>query len=134
MDNDEAHSRFAVAPLVAERCTADRRTRGRINPIRFVARGRAKPLVEKRIDALLSRMTPDEKLGQMSQSTAMARARPELDAWAVAVKEDPKRQIQATVFDASDGVRGHSATTGYSPSVAKSADGKLWFLPRDVRM
>jgi signal transduction histidine kinase len=56
---------------------------------------------------------------------------PELDAWAVTADKDPKRQIQATIFDASDGVRGHSATTGYSPSVAKSTDGKLWFLPWD---
>ena len=55
----------------------------------------------------------------------------ELDAWAAAAREDPKRQIQATIFDGSDGVRGHSATTGYSPSVAKSTDGKIWFLPWD---
>ena len=54
-------------------------------------------------------------------------ARPELDAWV----GDPKRTIQATVFDSSDGVRSHATTTGYSPSVAKSADGALWFLPWD---
>ncbi len=41
--------------------------------------------VEKRIDALLSRMTPDEKLGQMSQSTAMAHP----------ITEEIKRQIRA---------------------------------------
>jgi signal transduction histidine kinase/ligand-binding sensor domain-containing protein len=57
--------------------------------------------------------------------------RSDLDAWAAAAKKDPKRRIQATVFDGSDGVRSHSTTTGYSPSVAKSADGKLWFLPWD---
>jgi signal transduction histidine kinase/ligand-binding sensor domain-containing protein len=50
-------------------------------------------------------------------------ARPELDAWAA----DPKRTIQATVFDYSDGVRSHSFASGYSPRVAKSTDGKLWF-------
>ena len=54
-------------------------------------------------------------------------ARPELDAWAA----DPKRTIQATVFDSSDGVRSHATSWGYSPSVAKSTDGKLWFLPFD---
>jgi signal transduction histidine kinase len=54
-------------------------------------------------------------------------ARTELDAWAA----DPRRTIRTTVFDGSDGVRGHSATTGFSPSVARSADGKLWFLPFD---
>ena len=31
----------------------------------------ANPDIEKRIDALLARMTLEEKLGQMSQSTAM---------------------------------------------------------------
>ena len=54
-------------------------------------------------------------------------ARPELDAWA----SDPKRTVKATVFDESDGVRSHSVPAGYSPRVAKSADGKLWFLPFD---
>ena len=54
-------------------------------------------------------------------------ARPELDAWV----SDPKRTIQATVFDSSDGVRSASIAGGYSPHVAKTADGKLWFLPWD---
>ena len=54
-------------------------------------------------------------------------ARTELDAWVA----DPKRTIQTTVFDSSDGVRSHALTSGYSPRVAKSADGKLWFLPCD---
>ena len=37
-----------------------------------------------------------------------------------------------TVFDSSDGVRSHADTvSGYSPRVAKSTDGKLWFLPGD---
>ncbi len=52
-------------------------------------------------------------------------ARPELDAWAA----DPKRTIQSTIFDSSDGVRSHSFLEGYSPRVARSADGRLWFLP-----
>jgi ligand-binding sensor domain-containing protein len=58
-------------------------------------------------------------------------ARPELDAWVAVANTDPMRQVQATVFDSSDGVRSHSTTTGYSPSVAKSVDGRLWFLPWD---
>lgn len=57
--------------------------------------------------------------------------RSELDAWAVRANKDSGWRIQATVFDGSDGVRSHSGTTGYSPSVAKSLDGKLWFLPWD---
>jgi signal transduction histidine kinase len=57
--------------------------------------------------------------------------RAELDAWAVTANRDPGWQVQVSVFDASDGVRSHFTTTGYNPSVAKSTDGKLWFLPWD---
>src|SRR6266853_2195693 len=54
--------------------------------------------------------------------------RSELDAWAA----DPNRRVQATVFDSSDGVRSHASfISGYSPRVAKSADGKLWFVTGD---
>jgi len=53
--------------------------------------------------------------------------RSDLEAWTA----DPKRTIEATVFDSSDGVRSQSATASYSPTVAKSADGKIWFLPFD---
>jgi len=58
-------------------------------------------------------------------------ARSELDAWAVSATNDPTRRVQVTVFDSPDGVRSHTGTTGNSPSVAKSTDGKLWFLPWD---
>ena len=52
-------------------------------------------------------------------------ARTELDAWIA----DPKRRIQTTVWDAADGVRLRStAASSYGPRVAKSTDGKLWFL------
>jgi signal transduction histidine kinase/ligand-binding sensor domain-containing protein len=47
----------------------------------------------------------------------------ELEAWAA----DATRTIKAEVFDSSDGVRNFAAAGGYSPRVAKSADGKLWF-------
>ena len=50
--------------------------------------------------------------------------RSELDAWA----SHPKQTIQATVFDSSDGVSNHRFTGGYNSVVAKSADGKLWFV------
>ncbi len=53
--------------------------------------------------------------------------RAELEAWTA----DPSRVIRTTVFDSSDGVRSHANTSGYSPRVAKSADGKIWFLPFD---
>ena len=54
-------------------------------------------------------------------------ARSELDAWAT----DPQRKIQTTVFDSSDGIRSHAGVYYPAPRVAKTADGKLWFLPLD---
>jgi signal transduction histidine kinase len=55
-------------------------------------------------------------------------ARSELDAWAA----DPKRIIQSTTLDSSDGVRLRAiAVSEYTPRVAKASDGKLWFLPFD---
>jgi signal transduction histidine kinase/ligand-binding sensor domain-containing protein len=54
-------------------------------------------------------------------------SRAELDAWVT----DPNRVIQRTLFDTSDGVRGHAAAGGYSPLMTKSTDGKIWFLPWD---
>jgi signal transduction histidine kinase len=53
-------------------------------------------------------------------------ARPELESWAT----DPKRTVRLAVFDSSDGVRSRAISSGYNPGVSKSADGKLWFLPR----
>jgi ligand-binding sensor domain-containing protein/signal transduction histidine kinase len=54
-------------------------------------------------------------------------ARAELEAWV----NDPKRTVQTALFDSADGIRNHATTTGYCPSVAKSADGRIWFLPWD---
>ena len=48
----------------------------------------------------------------------------ELDAWA----SHPKQTIHATVFDRSDGVTSHRLSAGYNSVVAKSSDGKLWFV------
>jgi signal transduction histidine kinase/ligand-binding sensor domain-containing protein len=51
--------------------------------------------------------------------------RTEVDAWIA----DPKRRIATTVWDAADGVRLRSSSASqYGPRVAKSADGKLWFV------
>jgi signal transduction histidine kinase/ligand-binding sensor domain-containing protein len=69
--------------------------------------------------------------------------RSELDAWATAADSDKetKRMVQATVFDGSDGVTSHAGISrfdfghfrpgGYTPHVAKSSDGKLWFSSGD---
>jgi len=51
-------------------------------------------------------------------------ARPELDAWTA----DPKRKVQATVFDSSDGITAHALIGGYGPRVTRSADGRLWLV------
>jgi signal transduction histidine kinase len=52
-------------------------------------------------------------------------ARTELDAWIA----DPKRKIETMAWDAADGVRlRSSAASAYGPRVAKSIDGKIWFV------
>ena len=53
--------------------------------------------------------------------------RSDMDMWA----RDPKRRIQTTVFDSSDGVRSVARISTGSPHVAKSTDGKLWFATLD---
>jgi signal transduction histidine kinase/ligand-binding sensor domain-containing protein len=57
----------------------------------------------------------------------------ELDAWTAAVDktQDTSLPIRVTVFDSSDGVRSLSNIGHYHPQVAKTPDGKLWFLPWD---
>ena len=51
--------------------------------------------------------------------------RRQLDAWIA----NPKRRVEATVWDAADGVRLRStAASAYGPRVTKSADGNLWFV------
>jgi ligand-binding sensor domain-containing protein/signal transduction histidine kinase len=56
-------------------------------------------------------------------------AQSELDAWAVAIDSDINAQsmVHPTVFDISDGVRSIAMANHFSPQVAKSTDGKLWF-------
>ena len=49
-------------------------------------------------------------------------ARPELDAWV----KNPKRTIQATIFDSSDGLRLSAIFGALDPRVGKSKDGRLW--------
>ena len=55
-------------------------------------------------------------------------ARTELDAWVA----DPKRTIQVTTFDAADGIRLVPTLSGFHPQVAKSSDGKIWFVNYDT--
>ena len=57
-------------------------------------------------------------------------ARGELDAWAVAIDQNinPQPLVHATVFDILDGVPSIATANHFFPQVAKSNDGKLWFL------
>src|SRR5262249_9102822 len=51
--------------------------------------------------------------------------RSELDAW----MGDSTHRIETMIWDAGEGVKLHAFMPGYfGPPVAKSADGKLWFL------
>ena len=80
-------------------------------------------------DIVLWTMEGDEHSLWLYTACGLVRiARTELDAWIA----DPKRTIEMTVFDAADGVRLRStAASGYGPRVAKSPDGKLWFVTGD---
>jgi len=49
----------------------------------------------------------------------------ELEAWIA----DAQHRIAVTVFDTSYGVRSHAGVYDFGPRVARTADGKLWFLP-----
>jgi signal transduction histidine kinase len=57
-------------------------------------------------------------------------ARSGVDAWSAAMDQDAnaKPTVQATVFDISDGVPSLASANHFTPQVAKSVDGKLWFL------
>lgn len=59
--------------------------------------------------------------------------RSELDTWAATADQgrDTTRTLQLQVFDRSDGVRSLSHPGELYPQVAKTLDGKLWFLPWD---
>jgi signal transduction histidine kinase/ligand-binding sensor domain-containing protein len=48
-----------------------------------------------------------------------------------AAAADPAVTLQATVFGASDGVALRATPALYRPQVARTADGRLWFLPGD---
>ena len=57
--------------------------------------------------------------------------RSELDAWIA----NPNRRIDTRVWDASDGVRlSSNAPSTYAPRVAKSIDGKIWFVAGIVQV
>ena len=54
-------------------------------------------------------------------------ARTELEGWIA----DPKRSIEVTTFDATDGVRLVPILKGLRPAVSKASDGIIWFVNGD---
>ena len=54
-------------------------------------------------------------------------AKSELDAWAA----DPARAVRSTLFGAPDGIRSHAGASVYRAPVAKSEDGRIWFVVWD---
>ena len=77
-------------------------------------------------DAIHWTIEDDDRSFWLNTACGLVRiTRRELDAWIA----DPKRRIEATVWNAADGVQLHSVSPAYfGPPVAKSTDGKLWFV------
>jgi signal transduction histidine kinase/ligand-binding sensor domain-containing protein len=144
---------FADGQVHASYSAADGLGEGRVNDLRFdsdgtlwaATEGGLSRLKNGRIATLTSKnglpcdpahwvMEDDAHSFWLYTTCGLVRlARSELAAWADAVdkNEDVKRTIHAMVLDSSDGVRSLEDNGGYTPHVAKSADGKLWFLPSD---
>src|SRR3984957_6075556 len=73
-------------------------------------------------------MEEDDRSLWLYMDCGLARvARSELDAWVA----DPNRAIQATVFDSSDGVASTLLIGVFHPQVARTPDGRLWFVTGD---
>jgi ligand-binding sensor domain-containing protein/signal transduction histidine kinase len=133
--------------------TADGLTGGRVNDVRLdpdgtlwiATEGGVSRLKNGRFATLTTRNgLPCEGVHWMQEDNArsvwlytpcglLRVPRSELDAWAIAVDRDVNANptVAATVFDISDGVQSLAAANHFRPQVAKSADGKLWFLAGD---
>jgi PAS domain S-box-containing protein len=82
-------------------------------------------------DAVQWTMEDDEQSVWLMMPCGLVRvARSELDEWASAADKTPGT-IRTTVFDNSDGLRTLAVVGDYAPRVAKSGDGKLWFMSPD---
>jgi len=146
---------FSGSQVRASYAPADGLGEGRVNDLRFdkdgtlwaatdgglsrLKNGRVATLTSKNglpCDTVHWAMEDDDRSFWLYTACGLVRIpRPELDAWAATADEEKdkntKGTIQATVFDISDGVRALSSIGHFSPQVAKSLDGKLWFLPWD---
>ena len=140
---------FKDGKVLATYGSSDGLGNGRVNDLRIdqdgtlwaAAEGGLSRLKNNRIATLNSRnglpcdtvhwlMEDDDHSFWLNTTCGVVRvAKAELDAWTAAVDEgkDETGKIQFTFFDISDGVRTSPYPIGYSPQVAKSTDGKLWF-------
>jgi signal transduction histidine kinase/ligand-binding sensor domain-containing protein len=84
-------------------------------------------------DAVDSTIDDDDASTWLYTACGLVRiARSDLDAWAVAVDQgEAPQRIRVTVLDSSDGVRSAATLPSFVPHVAKSRDGKLWFVTYD---
>ena len=135
------HSSYSAADGLGE---------GRVNHLRFdsegalwiategglsrLKNGRIATLTSKSglpCDAVQWTMEDDAQSVWLMMPCGLVRvARSELDTWASAA-DKTARTIHTTVFDSSDGLRTLAVVGDYTPRVAKSADGKLWFSVPD---
>ena len=98
-----------------------------------IKNGRVNTLTSKNglpCDTVLWMMDDDSHAVWLLTACGLLRiARSNLDAWSA----DPRRgrQSQPRSSTSSDGVMSHPNTSGFSPHVAKTPDGKIWFLPFD---
>jgi len=98
----------------------------------MIQQGRIATLTSKNglpCDAIHWKMEADDHSTWLYTACGLVRiSRTELDVWIA----NPKHMVQVTVFDGSDGVRLHANPfSSYTPHVAKSVDGKLWFTAGD---
>ncbi len=79
-------------------------------------------------DNVLAAMEDDDHSMWLYMGCGLVRiTQGELDAWVA----NPSKAVETKLFETSDGVRGHAVTSGYPQPVAKSPDGRIWFLPGD---
>jgi signal transduction histidine kinase/ligand-binding sensor domain-containing protein len=136
-DGDQVRTSYTTADGLAE---------GRVSELRFdgegalwaatagglsrLSNGRIATLTSRNglpCDAVQWTMEDDAGSVWLNMPCGLVRiARSELDRWAAA-PDKANTKIQHTMFDSSDGVRSTGLAGGYSPHVAKSPDGKLWF-------
>jgi signal transduction histidine kinase/streptogramin lyase len=82
-------------------------------------------------DAVQWTMEDDAQSAWLMMPCGLVRvARSELNSWASGADKTPGT-IRAKVFDSSDGLRTLAVVGDYTPRVAKSEDGKLWFMSPD---